>query len=74
MSNSVKVSFDATSKELWCVMKNYKWSTLSIQGFDLSLKQLGSVGFIPIFDNREQAVAWDDGSDEHVFRLTTQQN
>lgn len=71
METPVKVSSDDTPKEMWCVMKVHKWNHLQVGGYKVSAKQIGSSGFIPVFDSRELAVAWDDGSDEHVFRLAT---
>jgi len=49
----------------WVVMKVYAWRTIKAQGFPLQSPSEGPHHFIPVFNTKEQAVAW-AGSDEHV--------
>ena len=56
----------------WAVMKGYPWSSVEAAGIPLQSPPEGPHRFIPIFDTREQAVAW-AGSDEHVVELATKE-
>ena len=60
----------------WCVMKAFQWSTFEIaSNHPLILKQPvtmpegGPQRFIPVFDTREQAVAFEDGDETFVQEL-----
>lgn len=54
---------------LWAVMKAHTWDSLEAAGFPLRSPLEGPHRFIPVFNTREQAVAW-AGSEEHVAMLT----
>jgi hypothetical protein len=54
---------------LWAVMKAHAWNSVTnAHGQPLVCPPDGPHRFIPVFNTREQAVAW-DGSDEHVAML-----
>ena len=55
-------------KIYWAVMKAQPFSSLVVSGYPLQYPTEGPHRFIPIFDTREQAVAW-AGSDEHVVEM-----
>lgn len=57
-----------TGSALWAVMKAHTWGSISAHGFPLQCPPEGPHRFIPVFNTREQAVAW-DGSDEHVAKV-----
>ncbi len=53
-------------------MKVNKWSNLTVMsGIPLNCPEDGPQGFIPVFNTREEAIAWDDGSEEYVKQLET---
>lgn len=55
---------------LWAVMKAQSWDSLSVwNGLPLRAPKEGPHKFIPVFNTREQAVAFDE-SEEHVVMLT----
>lgn len=49
-------------------MKAYGWANLSFAGIEMAAPKEGPQHFIPVFDTREQAVAW-AGTEEHVYAL-----
>jgi hypothetical protein len=55
---------------LWAVMKAHAWSSLTVAGIEMTSPAEGPQRFIPVFETREQAVAW-AGSEEHVVLLST---
>ena len=60
---------DAAAKSTyWAVMKVLPWDHILAHGYPLRCPTEGPQRFIPVFDTREQAVAW-AGSDEHVAML-----
>lgn len=66
---------DATEVKLfYAVMKAQSWSALSALGLPLEPedRENGPCRFIPVFDSREAAIAW-DGSEEHVREMRTAQ-
>jgi len=58
----------APGSALWAVMKAHTWDSIEAAGFPLRCPVEGPHRFIPVFNTREQAVAW-AGSDEHVAML-----
>ncbi len=55
------------SQTLWCVMKVSKWSSLTVfNNIPLNSPSGGPSGFIPIFNTKEEAIIWDNGSEEYV--------
>jgi hypothetical protein len=56
------------ARRFWCVMKAYHWQNLSVAGVPMTAPPEGPQRFIPVFDTREQAVAW-AGTEEHVYTL-----
>lgn len=58
----------APCSALWAVMKAHAWDSITAHGFPLQCPTEGPHRFIPVFNTREQAVAW-AGSDEHVAML-----
>jgi hypothetical protein len=65
-----EASFAApTGSALWAVMKAHAWDSITTaHGIPLMCPPEGPHRFIPVFNTREQAVAW-AGSDEHVAML-----
>jgi hypothetical protein len=55
-------------RRFWCVMKAHSWTNLSVMGIAMQAPAEGPQHFIPVFDTREQAVAW-SGTEEHVYAL-----
>lgn len=55
-------------RRFWCVMKAHGWQNLSVAGIAMKPPAEGPQHFIPVFDTREQAVAW-SGTEEHVYAL-----
>jgi len=49
-------------------MKAHGWANLSVAGIEMAAPKEGPQHFIPVFDTREQAVAW-AGTEEHVYAL-----
>lgn len=63
-----------TEKSFWVVMKAHTWDSITtMHGISLMCSDEGPHRFIPVFNTREQAVAW-AGSDEHVVKATTNFN
>ena len=59
----------APCSALWAVMKAHAWDSITTaHGIPLMCPPEGPHRFIPVFDTREQAVAW-AGTDEHVAML-----
>lgn len=54
---------------LWAVMRAHGFGSITVYGVPLSCPSEGPQRFIPVFNTREQAVAW-AGSDEHVEMLS----
>ena len=65
---AARVGSDAMVRRFWCVMRAYGWANLSVAGIEMAAPKEGPQHFIPVFDTREQAVAW-AGTDEHVYEL-----
>jgi hypothetical protein len=57
-------------RTFWAVMKAHSWDCLECSGLPVRMPEDGPHRFIPVFNTREQAVAW-AGSDEHVYAMTT---
>lgn len=58
-------------KPMWAVMKAQSFSSIEINGIPLSVpanKNLPTA-FIPLFETREQAVAFDNGSGAHIAKV-----
>lgn len=53
---------------MWVVMRAHSWESLEVSGLALRNPDNGHQRFIPVFNTKEQAVAW-SGSDEFVHRL-----
>lgn len=57
---------------MFAVMKAHKWSAVHIAGdVPLAAPDNGPQRFIPIFDTREQAVAFTEGDETHIVKLET---
>jgi hypothetical protein len=65
-------SEEACSASMWAVMKAYSWESLEVMGLSLRAPAHGPCKFIPLFETWAQAVAFDDGCEDHVreIRLT----
>ena len=57
--------------EWWAVMRAVPWDKVTIQGNKLTPPIEGPCRFIPLFDTREQAITFENGSSENVFKVTT---
>ncbi len=62
------VDFGAPVRRFWCVMKAHGWNNVSVAGIAMQSPPNGPQHFIPVFDTREQAVAWAQ-TEEHVYAL-----
>lgn len=56
-------------RRFWCVMKAHGWQNLSVAGVAMAAPKEGPQRFIPVFDTREQAVAWSNNDETHVYAL-----
>lgn len=57
------------SKRFWAVMEVYPWKSVQLNGEPLMSPDKGQPQrIIPVFDNRDDAVAW-AGSEEDVEEL-----
>lgn len=54
----------------WAVMKAYDFRAMSVFGICLTAPKEGPHRFIPVFDTKEQAIAFEDGCKDHVYMLT----
>jgi hypothetical protein len=52
----------------WAVMRAHTWERITVNGLMLKPPPEGPHRFIPLFETRDQAIAW-AGSDEHVTPL-----
>ena len=58
------------TRSMWAVMKALDWDVFSVFGVArFRAPDEGPQRFIPVFDTREQAVAFDHGNDAHVVEL-----
>ena len=57
------------ARRFWCVMKAHGWQNLSVSGIAMAAPKEGPQHFIPVFDTREQAVAWSGNDETHVYAL-----
>lgn len=55
-------------KVLWMVMKAFTWASLEVYGMPVQNPPEGPQRFVPVFDTREQAVAW-AGTDQNVVMI-----
>ena len=53
----------------WVIMKLHKWDSLTVWGIPTSTPKEGPHGFIPVFDTREQAVAFNSGSEANIHAI-----
>lgn len=56
----------ACSASMWAVMKAYSWESLEVMGLSLRAPPQGPCKFIPLFETRAQAIAFDGGCEDHV--------
>lgn len=56
----------ACSASMWAVMKARSWESLEVMGLSLRAPKDGPCKFIPLFETRAQAVAFDGGCEDHV--------
>jgi hypothetical protein len=54
-------------KYFWAIMKAQSWSSMTINGIEVAAQPEGPHRFIPVFNTREQAVAWNGGEDNVVM-------
>jgi len=53
-------------------MKSHNWSSITVlNGIPVVPPPEGPHGFIPVFNTKEEAIAWDNGSEEDVKQLET---
>jgi len=61
-----KPSTEATAPVLYVVMKAYSWSSVTAGGMPMMSPPEGPQRFMPVFNSREQAVAWDNGCEDNI--------
>lgn len=54
------------SASMWAVMKAQSWASIEVLGIPMRAPFDEPCGFIPLFETRKQAVAWDNGCEDHV--------
>jgi hypothetical protein len=72
-AREASLSAPICSGVMWVVMKAHTWENIEVMGMSIRPPPDGPQRFIPMFDTREQAVAW-DGSDEHVVMVADATN
>lgn len=55
----------------WVVMKRYTLASLEVHGIALSSPPDEPQAFLPLFETKEQAVAFEDGDDTYVREMRT---
>ena len=54
----------------WVVMKLQDWSGITVFGHPVIVPKEGPSGYIAVFDTREQAIAYNNGSAESVHQIS----
>ena len=58
---------------MWAVFKAYSWSSITLSAYNgtlaLSTPAEGPQRFIPLFDTKEQALAFTNGDDTNIFQV-----
>lgn len=54
------------SDSMWAVMKAQSWDSIEVMGIPMRAPEDGPCRFIPLFETRAQAVAWDNGCEDHI--------
>ena len=60
---------DQKAKRMWAVMTAQPWSAFTAGGLEITGPEEGPHKFMPLFDTREQAVAWSLSGDKHVVEV-----
>jgi hypothetical protein len=62
---------------MWAIMKLFPWKSLKLTGDLEGLLQIrdgksedGSIGYIPVFENMQDAVNLVHGNEEYIYRIT----
>lgn len=56
-------------KVMYAIMKAQSFGNIEINGVPVKVPEKGPQAFIPLFETREQAVAFDNGSEAHVAKV-----
>jgi len=54
---------------MFAIFKAYSFGSFEVMGMTLQASKDGPQRFIPLFDTREQAIKFNDGSEEHIFQM-----
>jgi len=54
---------------MWAIMKAYGWNSIEITGVNIIPPPNGPQRFIPLFDTREQALAFTDGDESNLQEM-----
>jgi hypothetical protein len=57
---------EASAQIMWVVMTAYLWSNVTVNGMPMRSPADGPQRFMPVFESREQAVAWNNGCEDNV--------
>jgi hypothetical protein len=60
-----------TQTQFWVVMKMQDWDSLSVLGTSLFPPEGGPCKFIPVFNTKKEAIAFDNGSRLHIRKIET---
>lgn len=63
---TVEPTPESTDSIMWVVMKAYSWSSVTAGGMPMMSPPEGPQRFMPVFESREQAVAWDNGCEDNI--------
>lgn len=61
----------AATNRFWLVLRAYNWSAVTVGAVPLAASPDGPCRFVPVFETREQAIAFEGGSDAHVIEAAT---
>lgn len=70
-ADSTTPAQDQRQPPRYAIMRLYPWDTLRVGGLTPSLKTEVSIGFIPVFETRAQAVKWLGRDDDTICRVST---
>ena len=56
--------------ELWAIMKAYKWIDMVSEGKFIKFPNIWPQRFIPVFDTKEQAIQFNNGSSKNIMKMS----
>lgn len=60
---------------MWTIMKLYKWDSMETNlGVGVTMEKGGPIGFIPVFQTKEDAIKWEGADSHHIVELIVEKN